>query len=181
MPILGIMASAMSANLFAPAGAYDSISSITLSAAASTITFSGIPSTYTHLQLRISELASSAGDNCSIQFNSDTASNYSWHYLYGNGASAGSSAGATQTNGILYTSTAASSYPNVGVADILDYANTNKYKTVRSLGGCDANGSGTVSLFSTNWRSTSAITSIKLLRTGGNFNTYSSFALYGVR
>jgi hypothetical protein len=179
--MLNIVSSILAPQVPTPVNDYESIATTTLGSASATVTFSSIPATFTHLQLRISELASSPGDNCSIRFNSDTASNYSWHYLLGNGATASASAGATQTNGILYTSTAASTIANVGIADILDYANTNKYKTVRSLGGQDSNGSGNVALFSTNWRSTSAITSITLLRTGGNFNTNSSFALYGIK
>ena len=69
----------------------------------------------------------------------------------------------------------------VAVIDILDYANTNKYKTYRSLTGGDANGSGQVLLRSSNWRSTSAVTSMTLYPGVGNFTQYSSFALYGIK
>ena len=67
------------------------------------------------------------------------------------------------------------------IIDILDYKDTNKYKTLRGLGGNDANGSGYVSFNSGSWRSTSAITSIKLYPDTGSFNTYSHFALYGIK
>jgi hypothetical protein len=68
------------------------------------------------------------------------------------------------------------------VLDILDYANTNKFKTVRSLTGVDANGSGFVALMSGLYRSTTAITSIKLFSTyGSNWTSTSTFALYGVK
>jgi hypothetical protein len=64
--------------------------------------------------------------------------------------------------------------------DILDYANTNKFKTTRTLEGYDANGSGNVSLTSGLWQSTSAINSITITAVG-TFNQYSQFALYGVK
>ena len=65
------------------------------------------------------------------------------------------------------------------IVDILDYANTNKYKTMRALDGFDANGSGYAVLWSGNWRSTSAVSTITI--TGGTFAQYSSFALYGIK
>ena len=189
MPILGIMASAMSANLWAPAGAYDSISSTTLSATASSITFSGIPSTYTHLQIRgigrTNRATPADMDSLFIQFNGDTAANYSDHALRGDGASA------TATSDVSYTGMefyrlanlyVASTVMGAQIVDILDYANTNKYKTVRGLGGVDNNGSGQLALNSGNWRNTAAVTSIVLKPAVGTlFTAYTSFALYGVK
>ena len=69
------------------------------------------------------------------------------------------------------------------VFDVLDYADTNKYKTGRSLFGSDGNGSGWIMLSSGNWRNTAAITTIQLRPSaGGNtFVTNSSFALYGIK
>jgi hypothetical protein len=68
------------------------------------------------------------------------------------------------------------------VIDILDYANTNKNKTIRSLAGSDANGSGTIWFGSIAWLSTSAITSLSFnIESGSNFTQYSSFALYGIK
>jgi hypothetical protein len=74
-----------------------------------------------------------------------------------------------------------------GIVDILDYANTNKYKTIRSLTGHDHNGviagiHAIVNLNSGSWRSTSAINSIVIgVVSGTAFNQYSSFALYGIK
>jgi hypothetical protein len=182
MPILGIMASAMSGNLFAPSGAYDSLSSVTLSATQSSITFSGIPATYTHLQIRMITLVDISTVNTHITVNSDSGSNYSWHELYGDGATVTAGAGATQTfmkAGITQSTT--TGYTGAAIVDILDYANTNKYKTIRVLTGSDANGSGYAILRSGNWRNTNAITSITLTAGSNNLKQYSSFALYGVR
>jgi len=161
---------------------YESISTTTVSTPVSSITFSSIPSTYTHLQIRLLAATSVADRFFKIQFNSDTATNYSWHYLQGDGATATATAGATVAYGINGTGPNSTTYFGAVVTDVLDYANTNKYKTIRSLSGADMNGAGGyVQLFSSNWRSTSAITSITLSPSSGNFNQYSSFALYGIK
>ena len=67
------------------------------------------------------------------------------------------------------------------IIDIFDYANTNKYKTMRSLYGSDLNGSGQVGIASSVWMNTNAINSIKLYFTSSNLAQYSSFALFGVK
>jgi hypothetical protein len=80
----------------------------------------------------------------------------------------------------IYAGTsAAASIFGAGIVDILDYANTNKYKTLRALAGVDFNGSGRVGLTSGLWQSTSAINAITL--EGSSFVQYSSFALYGIK
>jgi hypothetical protein len=166
----------------APPTDFESISTTTVGTAVSSITFSSIPATYTHLQIRQIAATSVADRFFKIQFNSDTATNYSWHYLQGDGATATASAGATVAYGINGTGPNSTTYFGAVVTDILDYANTNKYKTTRSLSGADMNGAGGyVQLFSSNWRSTTAITSITLTPSSGNFNQYSSFALYGIK
>ena len=84
---------------------------------------------------------------------------------------------------IAYTTSSSSladSY-GVNVIDILDYANTNKYKTLRVLTGIDVNGSGGyVQLSSGLWQSSSAITSITLTNST-NYTTATQFALYGIK
>lgn len=165
----------------AVANSFFSIATTTVGAGnASNIEFTNIPQTYTHLQIRGILRNTTAIANNRIQFNSDTGANYSWHELYGDGASAGS--GASSGASYMYAGnhpTTSSTFA-VYVIDILDYRDTNKFKTVRTLSGYDLNGSGVVGLRSGNWRSTSAITSIKLYPGSDSFAQYSSFALYGV-
>ena len=49
----GVVASGISGHLFTPTGRYESIQTATVdSAGTASITFSSIPSTYTHLQIR---------------------------------------------------------------------------------------------------------------------------------
>jgi hypothetical protein len=172
---------------WAPSGAYDSIATTTLGSTTATITFSSIPATYTHLQIRLigrCNRAVEASDAVLMRFNSDTASNYSYHGLYGDGSSAGTYGAASTTFATIMDCTAAgaaASIFGVGVCDILDYANTNKYKTVKSLQGFDRNGAGTLQLVSSNWRNTNAITSIDLTPANGSWIQYTSAALYGIK
>jgi hypothetical protein len=182
-PILGILASGISGNLWQPGKDYDSIATTTVGAGgASTITFSSVPSTYKHLQVRAFGKVGTA-TNVRFRLNSDTStSTYSYHYLYGDGStpSAGNGTG-TGNFGPGYVGYM-SSNAQFGsfVIDILDYANTNKYKTARSLLGVDANGSGNIMLSSSVWLNTAAVSNLEIYA-AYNFAEYSSFALYGVK
>ena len=169
-------------------GDYESIATQTVGAGgASTVTFSSISSGYKHLQLRI--LASAAYTtnppfNWFVRFNSDTGSNYSRHRLQGEGSSASSYGVGSQSYFELSYINGSATTMNAAILDILDYANTNKYKTAKALSGYDANGSGFIVLNSGSWQSTSAITSITFTNNSGggdNFAEYSSFALYGIK
>jgi hypothetical protein len=176
--LLNTILGSFSSGVAASTNSYESIATVTVgSGGAANIEFTSIPSTYTHLQIRGIGLITSAG-GFTVQFNSDTGSNYSWHQLYGEGSIAQSNSGATQTFMYMAYGGGSATAPNALVTDILDYANTNKYKTLRSLSGNDLNGSGGIQFWSGNWRSTSAITSIKVT---ASFNQYSQLALYGIK
>ena len=189
MPILGIMASQISGHLWAPEGAYDSLATVNLSAATSSVTFAGIPAGYKHLQVRIMAraTAATAEDQLIYTMNGDTGANYAFHILYGSGSGTPVAQGYINETAIIPAarvpgSTATSGIYGVGIIDILDYANTNKFKTTRCLNGVDRNGAGTMYLASGLWRNTAAITSLSFtVQAGGNIDTYSSFALYGVK
>jgi hypothetical protein len=171
------------ASRFTPQGDFESIATVTVGAGGtSTITFASIAGTYQHLQVRYIARCTTGTAYIKMNFNNDTGSNYSWHELYGAGAVASAAAGASQTFGIggdaIYDT--ANGF-NGGVIDILDYANTNKHKTTRSLCGQDNNGSGTVYLISSRWGSGNAINEIDFTLSTGNFAQYSHFALYGIK
>ena len=186
----GILASQISGHLYAgPAGAFDALGSVTVGAGGqSSITFSAIPQTYTHLQIRAiaRETGSGTGsDNFYMQFNGDTSNSYSWHLLYGSGSGSGSESSAiNQTfitgNGMAAGADLINAY-GASIIDILDYANIYKNKTTRSLSGDDLNGSGYIQFVSGNWRSTNAITSIVLAPQNNSFAVNSQFSLYGIR
>ena len=172
------------------ANSFFSIATTTVGAGgAANVEFTNIPQNYTHLQIRGIGRSSNVGNSFGwayYQFNNDTAANYSSHTLQGDGSTASSNAYTGATDGTTMRATdfarngtTANTF-GVTIVDILDYSNTNKYKTIRVIGGTDANGSGKVSIASGNWRSTSAITSIKFTNQTDNWLQYSSFALYGV-
>ena len=181
-PILinGILASGISGNL--STNNYVSIQTQTVgSGGASSIIFSSIPSTYTHLQVRGIIKNTTGATNPFITFNGDTATNYAWHQLYGDGASAGATASSTNA-GIGITYAGASQFSGF-VMDILDYASVNKNKTIRSIGGADVNGGGGYAVLASGvWlNSSSAINSFTITTGSTTFTQYSSFALYGVK
>lgn len=179
MPILGIIAS----SLPAAAGDFESIATTTLSTTTASVTFSSIPATYTHLQVRITALGDTAtGYDVTMRFNSDTASNYNWHRLYGTGSSALAQGSLTSVTSMYVAADAVrTTYPFVSVIDILDYADTNKYTTIRNLNGFDQNGAGAVTLWSGLWRNTAAVNSIAITVAANNLAQYSHFALYGCK
>jgi len=166
-------------NPFYDPNAFESIATLTVgSGGASNVEFTSIPNTYSHLQIRATLFGTASAAGINMQFNGDTASNYSAHYMYGTGSAAASG---NDNNNYLYLSFYPTTNPNVSVCDILDYTNTNKYKTMRSLGGWDSNGSGQMWMFSGSWRSTSVLSSIKIYPYSGTFSNYSHFALYGIK
>lgn len=165
---------------------FESIATVSVgSGGSSSVSFSSIPNTYTHLQLRYiaqDNRGTFADSEMKIQFNSDTTQNYSGHYVRGTGSVEAAWNGNETRLKQNCTSTAAGSNFAAGVIDILDYANTNKYKTVRILGGFDNNTSGGIWLRSGLWMSTSAISSIQIgSDLGTSLNQYSHFALYGIK
>jgi len=187
-PILGIYASSIVPSL---QNSYESIATSTVgSGGTASVTFSSIPQTYSHLQIRGFGRTGAAyeSDAFNIQFNGDTGNNYGCHYLQGDSVNASASSALTQSN--LYVSarmpgsTVTSGIFGSAIIDILDYTNTNKNKTIRSLSGFDMNNTSAVvrvALMSGLWSSTSAITSITILANSGNLQQYSSFALYGMK
>jgi hypothetical protein len=198
-PLLtGVFASQISGHLntFTPTGSYDALATYTVGAGGvSSITFAGLPTggQYTHLQIRgflHSNLATYGSEWLWMTFNSDSSSNYSNHYLFGNGASASASGSANASYIRIVDGIGAQGVSNLfcpSVIDILDFSNTSKYKTVRTLSGADFNGTvagyaGNVGLSSGSWRNTSAINLITLTpENGSNFTQYSQVSIYGVK
>ncbi len=167
---------------------FESIATVTVGAGGqSTVSFTSIPSTFKHLQLRCLARTTGAVDNdvALLTFNSDTGTNYSAHDLRGNGGVMAAGGYPSQTS--MYLQRFAGGNQTSGrfgvvIADILDYANTSKYKTLRDIGGYDFNGTGNIYLASGLWMNTNAITSMSMTPAqGGVWAQYTQFALYGIR
>lgn len=164
---------------------YELIGTINVTSTTATVTFSGIPQGYKHLQIRgaaRSDVASGYVDT-RIKFNGDTtAGNYSTHEVYGTGTSAASGgAGSYYPPGIAY-SAGSSSATNIFSAimiDIPDYVNTSKVKVARCLSGVSG-ASNLIDMRSVSWYQTLAITTLEL-NTSGNFVAGSTFSLFGIR
>jgi len=168
---------------------FESIASVAVtdSGGVTEVNFTNIPTTYTHLQIRGIWKPRTTSQWTYFRFGNagtiDTAANYSYHGLLGNGSTAYAEAvsGASATAMNLAYSNNTTYFANF-IVDILDYANNNKYKTTRALAGFDGNGSGILGLVSNSWRSLNATTDIRIfVDTANNISQHSHFALYGIR
>ena len=170
----------------AAAGAFELVETILLSSTTATVTFSSIPSTYKHLQIRAVGRSSVAGDTggFGLQINADAGSNYTFHAITGDGSSIAALSQTGRSNAAVGVITASSSTANsfgVLIVDILDYANTNKNTTLRSLTGKQSTGS-LIRLASGAWLNTAAVSSLTFLDTvGGSFVSGTRFSLYGIK
>jgi len=159
---------------------FESIQTIDVTSAVTSVTFTSIPSTFTHLQIRMTTKDNTGLASQSIRINGDSGANYAWNRLIGEGSAASSTAGSSDTKAIIGISDAQF---GSGIMDFLDYKNTNKYKTIRSFSGFDNNGTGWIGLWSGLWMNTAAITDIQIM-TGllsQSWTQYSTFALYGIK
>jgi hypothetical protein len=157
---------------------YEPIASVTLGTAASTVTFSSIPGTYTDLILMLSGSLTSGTSVWGLQYNSDTAANYSWTSLRGDGSSATSARDSGSTRilcGWIGTSQVTE------IVHIMNYSNATTNKT-----NISRNNSTVASTYvSANvglWRnSTVAINAITARTDSSTFATGSIFTIYGIK
>ena len=156
---------------------YEPLATTTLGSAAATVTFSSISGSYTDLVLVSNgKMTGGSAVNNKITFNSDTASNYSRTYVYGDGSTALSGRDSSQNNlGFIYWN---STNPSNTIVQIMNYSNATTYKTALARTSEDGVAAAYVGL----WRSTSAITSITITRGSTNdFASGSTFTLYGIK
>jgi hypothetical protein len=173
---------------------YESIAtqSVTTSGVTS-VSFTSIPQTYTHLQIRASIRSNSVAAYDAFYIynlnNAGGSSQMANHYIYGTGSAVGVGAYTNQSNaqmGFIPAANTLASNFGAGIVDILDYTSTNKAKTLRSFTGYDDNGNTTGSAFVTISSAysaqlgTSAVTNLTFL-INNSFAIGSKFALYGVR
>ena len=167
---------------------YESIATTVVGSGGSgTITFSSIPSTYQHLQIRVLARGNNANtfDSFYVRFNGDSGNNYTLRRVLGDGTNTNSDSISPYSalRGTEITgSTATASIFGASIVDIIDYSSTVKNKTGRILGGYDRNVGGWIGLVSGIWTNTAAITDITITPVfGTSFSEYSSFALYGIK
>lgn len=166
--------------------AFELIETQILASTTTAVTFSSIPSIYKHLQIRITARNTTGASNrpITLRINGDTGSNYAYHYIRGNGSSGSAAFSNSQTSMIIANSPGATETANifaVALVDILDYTNTNKTKSVRSLSGRYASDGG-IDHTGGHWNSTSAITSIEIAdrMVSSSLATGTRISLYGI-
>lgn len=158
---------------------YEKIATTTLSSAASSIDFNSIPATYTDLRIVfVGTMATSSYPW--MRFNSDTGSNYSDTYMYGSGSTPVSGRNNNITAWYMGANPLSTTIPSMQTMDIFSYAGST-YKTGLSTSSTDFSSSGMTDQIVSLWRSTSAITSIKIFSDGGyNIKAGSTATLYGI-
>jgi hypothetical protein len=175
---LGILAASGSG-----AGAMELIGTTLVGSTTGSVTFSSIPQTYKHLQLRwAGRDASNSGDSY-IRFNADSGNNYSAHRIAGGTGSVSSSVvvpASTIYVGVMANSSDASNVFAAGVTDILDYSSTSKNKTARAFTGTYG-ANIFVMLRSGAWYNTTAISSLEFISGGSGWVSGSRISLYGIK
>jgi hypothetical protein len=179
---LGILSSA--AGEIAFASDYELISTAFGTGSSGVITFSSIPQTYKHLQIRYTAKNSSSATQMNITMNAITSGVYIRHSLLGNGSSVTSTASSTSQTAIqlvesMASSTTASAVA-AGVIDLLDYSSTSKNTTLRAFYGM-ADNINRVYLSSGLYNQTTAVSSLTLTASANNFAALSRFSLYGIK
>jgi len=160
---------------------YEPIATNTLGSNTAVVTFSSIPATYTDLVL-VSNIQSTAANNGTLRINGDTATNYSWTFLSGNGTAAssarGSSKNSIQMDNLSGPPTSGSTY-QIYITNVMNYANATTYKTVVSRSGLASQATEAVVGL---WRNTAAITSLSIqIDVSGSVLAGSVFTLYGIK
>ena len=162
---------------------YEPIATQTLSSTTSSITFSSISQSYTDLVLVVNNLKHSYAGSTVVrddflQFNGDTAGNYSLTMLYGDGSSAATLRGSGQSAIVSDYAMASAAVGSTSIININNYSNSTTHKTI--LQRCN-NVVDRTSVKVNLWRNTAAITSIKIGPSGSyTMAAGSTFTLYGI-
>jgi hypothetical protein len=156
---------------------YEKVATTTLGSAASSVTFSSISGSYTDLILITNPSSATTDQSIYVQFNADTGTNYSRTVMYGDGSSAASSRD-TSYNYIRMGYNTGGRTANI--TQIQNYSNATTFKSTLSRSNTYPGSAGYVYTSVGLWRNTNAITSILIGASAGNFDSGSTFTLYGI-
>lgn len=163
---------------------YINIASTTLGSTQSVVTFSGIPSTYTDLVLRMSVASTGVIDGI-FRFNGSSATNYSRTYLQGTGSTSSSSRSANSTNiGLqdLYRNNGSTSNTFSSSEIYISSYTLSQNKQISAVLADESNNTtADMTLIAGLFRDTTAISSFSISPNSGNFSAGSSFYLYGIK
>lgn len=197
-PLLpGIIASGISGHLtppYSPIGDYEALATFDVGSGVGEVIFAGIPQGYKHLEIYVSARDSRTPvtyGNILMQYNGDTATNYSIHAIFGD-----SRTGMNEDSGynapylVAANAPGAASLTNSFASSIIkirDYANANVYKTHQYICGYDSNTTGyggincNIAIGGGNWRNLNPIQSIRLYAANTPIAAGSHFTLFGVK
>lgn len=157
------------------------LQSITLSAAAQTVSFTNIPQDYTDLIIVASIRQTTTNTDGYLRFNGDNTTVYNDQVLRGNGSTYSATKDDSAAGidlGVMCSSSTTSGQYETFTCNIMSYANTNMYKSVLMRTGSDAY----THMLNGTWKSLNAIKSISLeSRNSGYFAIGCTFELYGVK
>lgn len=190
MPIIGSLAGASSRGLgglgtfvlATSSGSFESIASYKLGTNSASFDFTSIPSTYAHLQIRIYSRNTGNDNKFKLTFNGDsTDSNYYNQAFYsGSGAMGGWSYNYPWIGYGPESSNNSSLFSGYTI-DIHDYANANKKKNTRSIGGYGVVSGGYFWYQNHSWVTAAVINRIEVTSLGTAFGTGSVCSLYGIK
>jgi len=193
----GTVSSASNSVTTTVPNSYEAIATLNGTGSSDLITFSSIPSTYKHLQIRgvqVVDYGSADYGNSGIRFNGDTGYNYTTHTmrgyydttanLQGINYTLGGSVNYGMILGAYLGSNTNIMFPTI--IDILNYANTGNRKVAKGWSGTtylnnSSANRGFLQTGSTFWDSNAAITSVSLFASNGSWNTKTKFTLYGIK
>jgi len=165
----------------------ESIATYALTSSQATITFSSIPATFKHLQVRMLARTDVNGstDNIQIYFNGDTSNAYSRHQFtsdFGSPASATADPDQPLFTGTIGGNTNNANVFGLAIIDVVDYSVSGKYKITKAFTGVDYGTNGYMTQMAGSWNNTAVITSVSIAKqSGSNFVAGSRFALYGLK
>jgi len=113
---------------------YEPIATTTLSTSTATVSFTSISNSYTDLLIIANVKQVASNNSLRFRFNSDSGSNYSSTYVYGNGTSAISGRESSITSGYAVYTSSNTSLEMMAQFHILNYANSTTYKTTIGRG-----------------------------------------------
>lgn len=168
------------------AGYFESIATVNVGAGgAATISFTSIPQTYRHLQIRGMVRGETTLSRPAMRFENDNGANYWASGLTGFSGSTGGYFDTNQTYidcNICPTSSEPANVYGPMVIDIMNYTSTSRTKTIISLAGQATY--TYIAMHSGTWDNTSPIARIDFVpgaASAGDFNQFTHIALYGIK
>jgi len=167
-------------------GAFDWLETTEVTSPASTISFTGLSSTYsdyTHLQVR-AVVKPTVARSLSMTFNGVTSTAYSWRTVRGDGSAVSAQSATSRSNlqvGEPVGTTFSANLYGAYVLDVHDFGSSNKATTIRGILGSNDTPDMVESWSGLYYASTAAIDEMEFYFNGSTFTGGSRISLYGVK